>query len=126
MSTDDGLRPAQRHGDASEPLGAHPWVGQTGTEALRAICVTPNPIFDELRRPRIVGYPLAPIDAAIWAIVSTHMARLWGDLPDDVTPCWWSAWAGDPYTDIRTELAGYMPDDAEVTLAGIRALAGAR
>lgn len=36
MTTGDGLRPAHRHGDASEPVGEYPWVGETGTGATSA------------------------------------------------------------------------------------------
>ncbi len=111
--------PPRSRQDASEPSPAYAGVGETGTEALRAVRVTPNPAVEAIVRR--MWPPLAPWQAVLAAIHVERAARLWGRMPD-VPAGWVTGWFGDPHADLRAELAQYTPDDAEVTLAGIRSL----
>lgn len=90
---------------------------------LRAMLTPPNPVFviHEPRRPQL-AWPIAPIPAAIRAVVAVHAARLYGLPPGpDIAP--WIA-----LLQMEADVADFVRDHDrdEVTLAGIRTLAGAR
>lgn len=93
-------------------------------QLLRAMMVPPNPFleFHEPRRPQIFSWPMAPIQTAVWALLQPHIARLY---PCPTPPDW------SPWIDLMVmegDIAAFVRDhdDAEVTLQGIRTLAGAR
>jgi hypothetical protein len=87
MNASDGLRPSQRDGDASEPVGAHPWVGE-GLERHTG----PLSKFSPRDRSGFRGFDwndpalLAAINDASLSIE----VQLWRRTFDPLTaPCWW-------------------------------------